>query len=65
MRALGNGFDIIKIGSKKLVQSIPYELSTDHMTVMALAQDSHYVTASQLQEAGWTKDRIRITLVRP
>ena len=65
MKALGNGFEIIKIGSQKLVQSIPYELSTDHMAAMSLAQ-SHggFITASILQKEGWSADRIQVATVR-
>lgn len=63
MSALGNGFDIIKVGSQKLVQSIPYELSTDHMAVMVIAQNSCFVTVSQLLNAGWSKDRISVAMV--
>lgn len=63
MSALGNGFDIIKVGSQKLVQSVPYELSTDHMAVMGVAQENCFVTVSQLLAAGWTKDRISVAMV--
>ena len=63
MKELGNGFEIIQVGQQKLVQSIPYELSTDHMSVIANAQPTGYVTVSQLIALGWRKDRITVALV--
>lgn len=63
MKILGNGFDIIKIGSQKIVQSLPYELSTDHMAVLTFAQGKYFVTKSQLRSEGWSDDRICIALV--
>lgn len=35
---LGNGFALVKIGSKLMVQSVPMELSSDHTTLLTLAQ---------------------------
>ena len=65
MSALGNGFNILQAGSKKLVQSVPLELNTDHMTVMSLAQERCYVTKEMLREAfSWPQDRIAAALVR-
>ena len=62
MKGLGNGFEIIKIGSQKVVQSIPYELSIDHMAIMSLAQgNGGYVTSGLLQRDGWTGERVRVT----
>lgn len=66
MGALGNGFNILQAGSKKLVQSVPLELNTDHMTVMALAQEGCFVTKPMLLEAfSWPADRIAAALVCP
>lgn len=35
---LGNGFALVKIGARFMVQSIPMELSLDHTTLLILAQ---------------------------
>jgi ESCRT-II complex subunit VPS22 len=64
IKILGNGFSLVQVGNRKFVQSIPYELSTDHMTIMLAAQETAYVSASQLVAQGWSMDRIQIVVVR-
>jgi ESCRT-II complex subunit VPS22 len=38
LKVLGKGFEILNIGSTKILQTVPCELNTDHTAVMALAQ---------------------------
>ena len=35
---MGSGFQIIPVGTKRLVQSVPGELSMDHTAALQLAQ---------------------------
>ncbi|KAJ3281632.1 ESCRT-II subunit protein snf8 [Borealophlyctis nickersoniae] len=58
LKPLGNGFDIVTIGAKKLVQSVPRELNVDFPMVLTLAQASGYVTVSGvMSKLGWDVDR--------
>lgn len=57
--ALGGGFAVLSAGPRKLVQSVPCELSPDHTTALVLAQDTGFVTAQQLsRELGWDAARV-------
>lgn len=38
LKPLGNGFHLLKIGSKQFVQSVPCELSIDHTLILQIAQ---------------------------
>ena len=40
IHALGNGFQVIPVGNRRLMQSVPGELSMDHTTALQLAQVS-------------------------
>ena len=56
---LGCGFNVFSAGNKKMVQSVPCELNSDHTTVMVLAQDTGFVTASILKkELAWDEARV-------
>lgn len=37
-QVLGNGFEVISVGKKKLVRSVPTELNKDHNEILDLAQ---------------------------
>jgi len=61
---LGDGFDVVRVGSKIMIQSLPRELSSDHTTVLLFAQNKGYVTKSELRsELGWPDSRIDVVLV--
>jgi ESCRT-II complex subunit VPS22 len=61
--ALGSGFQIIRLGSKKILQSVPYQLSNDHTTVLELAQADHFVTKDKLvKELHWAESRCELVL---
>lgn len=63
LRALGEGFQIVRVGAKKMLQSVPYQLSDDHTTVLQLAQTSFFVTVDQLKkELGWNLPRCELVL---
>uniref|UniRef100_A0A0D3A6T8 Vacuolar protein sorting-associated protein n=1 Tax=Brassica oleracea var. oleracea TaxID=109376 RepID=A0A0D3A6T8_BRAOL len=40
LKVLGSGFEVITIGKKKLVRSVPTELNKDHNQILELAQGS-------------------------
>lgn len=63
MKPLGNGFSIIKIGEKEFIQSVPFEMSNDHLQICSIASNKGYVTISELEEKlKWSEDRIKNTL---
>lgn len=43
LQPLGSGFDILSIGDKKIIRSVPQELSKDQATVLEVLQVSFYV----------------------
>jgi len=56
---LGNGFQVIPVGKRRLVQSVPGELSMDHTTALQFAQKSGYTSISILtKELNWNRERI-------
>ena len=60
LRPLGGGFNIVAVGGRRLVQSVPHELSQDDQMVMQVAQEhSGRVDMRQIkQRHGWDADRI-------
>ncbi len=49
LEPLGSGFNIINIGSKQYIRSIPKELNTDQSKVLEVLQILGFVTISMLQ----------------
>ncbi|KAK1316411.1 hypothetical protein QJS10_CPA05g02293 [Acorus calamus] len=39
LKILGSGFEVISVGKKKLVRSVPTELNKDHNEILELAQE--------------------------
>eukprot|EP00898_Chlorokybus_atmophyticus_P001117 jgi/Chlat1/2005/Chrsp158S02298 len=63
LKALGGGFELLTVGQRKLVRSVPTELNKDHNTVIERAQGVGYVTEAELQQAlGWSSGRIKDAL---
>ena len=64
LKLLGNGFAIIPVGRRRLVQSVPGELNLDHSTVLQKAEKSSFVSVGMMvTECGWTEMRARKILV--
>jgi ESCRT-II complex subunit VPS22 len=64
LRVLGSGFAVIPVGGRRLVQSVPGELSMDHTTILQSAESSGYISHSDLvQETGWETARASQALV--
>ena len=58
LKQLGNGFSVISVGSRKIVQSVPCELNNDHTLAMVHAQEKGFVTATVLRtQLGWDTTR--------
>ncbi|KAI9340920.1 EAP30/Vps36 family-domain-containing protein [Obelidium mucronatum] len=63
--ALGNGFEIVTFGSRKMVQSVPRELNKDYETIIAIAQESGFVTESSVSQLlGWDSGRVESVLTK-
>ncbi|CAB4385352.1 vacuolar-sorting protein SNF8 [Rhizophagus irregularis] len=59
LKPLGNGFEILPIGDRKMVRSVPRELNKDQTDILVLAQERGYVTKELLSaEFGWGNERI-------
>ncbi|CAB4034741.1 Hypothetical predicted protein [Paramuricea clavata] len=58
LHTLGSGFQIIPVGEKRIVQSVPGELNMDHTTVLQLAQATSYISLSAItSQLGWEVKR--------
>ncbi|XP_013403020.1 vacuolar-sorting protein SNF8 [Lingula anatina] len=58
LKVLGNGFTVIPVGGRYLVQSVPGELSMDHTAVLQLAEDTGYVSMSMIRDRlKWGEER--------
>ncbi|KAL2523686.1 Vacuolar protein sorting-associated protein [Abeliophyllum distichum] len=58
LKVLGNGFEVISVGKKKLVRSVPTELNKDHNEILELAQGQGYVTVDEVQRRiSWSSGR--------
>eukprot|EP00042_Codosiga_hollandica_P057052 m.836594 g.836594 ORF g.836594 m.836594 type:complete len:250 (-) comp59487_c0_seq7:2361-3110(-) len=63
LKELGNGFDIITIGRRKLVRSVPTELNADLQTILSFTEQNGCVSVSALQKhASWDVERVRMGL---
>ncbi|KAH0902420.1 hypothetical protein HID58_041923 [Brassica napus] len=59
LSVLGSGFEVITIGKKKLVRSVPTELNKDHNQILELAQGQGFVTVEQVRRRlSWTSGRV-------
>ncbi|KAL0688609.1 hypothetical protein Bca4012_088286 [Brassica carinata] len=59
LKVLGSGFEVITIGKKKLVRSVPTELNKDHNQILELAQGQGFVTVEQVRRRlSWTSGRV-------
>ncbi|KAF9435805.1 ESCRT-II subunit protein snf8 [Entomortierella beljakovae] len=61
---LGSGFQVLQIGDKKMVSSVPRELNRDQSTVLALVQNTNgHVNATLINEKlSWETGRINTAL---
>lgn len=58
LKVLGSGYEIISVGKKKLVRSVPTELNKDHNEILELAQAQGYVTELEVEKRlSWSPGR--------
>uniref|UniRef100_A0A0E0BM10 KIB1-4 beta-propeller domain-containing protein n=1 Tax=Oryza glumipatula TaxID=40148 RepID=A0A0E0BM10_9ORYZ len=57
-KVLGSGFEVISVGKKKLVRSVPTELNKDHNGILELAHAEGFVTVEQVKRKfSWSTGR--------
>jgi hypothetical protein len=65
LKILGKGFEIIVIGDRKLVQSVPTELNQDHAEIMKSVAANGCTSVARLRaDVGWSEARAQKGLVR-
>ncbi|TPX45151.1 hypothetical protein SeLEV6574_g04055 [Synchytrium endobioticum] len=58
LKALGNGFEVLTIGTSRFISSLPRELNMDFTSVLTVAQHAGYATVESLtEELGWDRTR--------
>ena len=63
LRVLGGGFDVVKVGRKRLVRSIPGELNLDENAALADAEaNGGWVSRERLEGGGWSPERADLAL---
>ncbi|KAI9758863.1 MAG: 60S ribosomal protein L7 [Chaenotheca gracillima] len=63
LKPLGSGFDIVHIGKKQMIRSVPKELNNDQSTVLEAIQVLGYVTISMLQvNLHWDRARTKTVI---
>ncbi|KAK1291789.1 hypothetical protein QJS10_CPB17g00118 [Acorus calamus] len=63
LKILGGGFEVISVGKKKLVRSVPTELNKDHNEILELAQVQGYVIVDEVEKRlSWSSGRAIDTL---
>jgi len=63
LKALGSGFQVIKVGNQRLVRSVPGELNTDKSILLELAQSNGCVSHQQIEQSlKWGQTRRDETL---
>jgi len=60
LKVLGGGLDVVTVGARTYIRSVPVELNTDTNKVLELAEVKGFISEAELmQKAGWTHDRAR------
>lgn len=64
LKPLNGGYEVLQIGDKKLVRSVPKELDKDQSMLLLLAQKTGYITYEMIQlELGWGQERMDTAVV--
>ncbi|KAI9313851.1 EAP30/Vps36 family-domain-containing protein [Dichotomocladium elegans] len=65
LKPLSGGFEVIQIGNRKMVRSVPKELDKDQSALLLLAQKAGYVSASMINtDLKWSIERTKNALER-
>ncbi|KAL9555640.1 hypothetical protein MBANPS3_002262 [Mucor bainieri] len=60
LKPLSGGYEVLPIGDRKLVRSVPKELDKDQSALLLLAQKTGYVDCDMIKsELGWNPERIK------
>ncbi|KAH8552038.1 EAP30/Vps36 family-domain-containing protein [Umbelopsis sp. PMI_123] len=63
LKPLSSGFEILMIGNRKMVRSVPKELDTDQSSLLLLAQANGYMTKGMIEnELKWHEGRTQQAL---
>ncbi|KAI9029260.1 EAP30/Vps36 family-domain-containing protein [Hyaloraphidium curvatum] len=63
LQPLGSGFEILTLGSRRVVSSVPRELNVDHSAVLNAAQAAGgFVTMDAMLARGWARERAEAAL---
>ncbi|XP_021993510.1 vacuolar protein sorting-associated protein 22 homolog 1 isoform X2 [Helianthus annuus] len=58
LKVLGSGFEVITVGKRKLVRSVPTELKKDHNEILELSQAQGFVTVEEVERRlSWSTGR--------
>ncbi|XP_074310957.1 vacuolar protein sorting-associated protein 22 homolog 1 isoform X1 [Silene latifolia] len=58
LKILGSGFEVISVGKKKLIRSVPTELNKDHNEILELAQAQGFVAVEDVERRlSWSSGR--------
>ncbi|KAL8118424.1 hypothetical protein AgCh_016087 [Apium graveolens] len=58
LKVLGSGFEVITVGKRKLVRSVPTELNKDHNEILEMAQAQGFVTVEEVERRlSWSSGR--------
>jgi len=57
---LGTGCAIL---NKEYISTVPFELSSDQILLIKMAEKSGYVSVSIAGTSGWTPERFQLTIV--
>jgi ESCRT-II complex subunit VPS22 len=64
LKVLGEGFKILHIGAKRMLQTVPGELNNDQTSIILMAQNKGYVTIAEVtKELSWDAARVEYALV--
>ncbi|GAA5803060.1 EAP30/Vps36 family-domain-containing protein [Helicostylum pulchrum] len=60
LKPLNGGYEVLQIGDRKLVRSVPKELDKDQSALLLLAQKTGYVNHDMIKnDLGWSTERIK------
>ncbi|ETW00838.1 hypothetical protein H310_07364 [Aphanomyces invadans] len=64
LKVLGEGFNVIELGSKTMIVTVPVELNQDHSSILLLAQETKGVitVATLAEKLGWDANRSMLAL---
>ncbi|CAO3685433.1 unnamed protein product [Umbelopsis vinacea] len=63
LKPLSSGFEILMIGNRRMVRSVPKELDTDQSSLLLLSQTNGFITKGMIDtELKWHEGRIRQAL---